>query len=117
MTSDERREVAARLRDLSRTADADGYCTAWDVLFALGMKRCDAIGFVNAVDAQRLAELIDPTCEMPDVSTDNHELEFMCSSCGCSYVFDLDIYDSKGATAAPYNHCPNCGARVVSGDE
>lgn len=58
-TSDERREVAERLRELPSHADADGCCTVWDVLFALGLKQCDVIGFVRADDAQRLADLID----------------------------------------------------------
>ena len=98
MTSDERREVAERLRDLPRTADADGCCTAWDVLFALGMKRLDAIGFVNAVDAQRLADLIDPTCYL----TRDKDGYMACTNCGCTALCMSDA-----------TYCPDCGARVV----
>ena len=114
-TSDERREVAERLRDLPRTADADGCCTVWDVLFALGMKQSDTIGFVRADDAARIADLIDPTCR--DIG-DYHM--FVCSKCGC----ELDVDDREGeptmwdggAPVVP-RHCPNCGSRVVMGDE
>ena len=64
-TDEERREVAERLRKLPSTTDADGCCTAWDVLFALGARQCDAIGFVRTDDALRLADLIDrPTCKL-----------------------------------------------------
>lgn len=105
-TSGDRCEVAERLRDLPRTADADGCCTAWDVLFALGMKRCDAIGFVNAVDAQRLADLIDPTCRIQDT---DHEFEdsVRCDRCHATFNRPWE----------PFRYCPNCGARVVRGHE
>ena len=116
-TSDERRKVAERLRDLPRTADADGCCTAWDVLFALGMKQCDAIGFVPADNGMRLAHLIDPTCE--DVGDEAH---FVCSSCGCRvdrWQGDLDLdpitptvmEDGEGLVTPRF--CPSCGSRVV----
>lgn len=102
-TSDERREVAERLRELSSYADADGCCTVWDVLFALGLKQCDTIGFVLADDARRLADLIDPTCRK--VIPNEIEGYVFCSKCGAEI----------GEYSVP-NYCPNCGARVVSAD-
>lgn len=115
--SDERREVAERLRDLPRTADADGCCTAWDVLFALGMERCDAIGFVNAIDAQCLADLIDPTCE--DLASVHPSDGFICSACGWpggtwqagDNGWQEPVFDEQMEFAPRY--CPCCGARVV----
>lgn len=111
-TSDERRKVAERLRDLPRTADADGCCTAWDVLFALGLKQCDAIGFVPADNGMRLADLVDPTCEIMRPATPD---KFgVCSACGAL----VNMRDSV-ADATSYlrpNYCPNCGARVVEID-
>lgn len=111
MASDEMREVAERLRELPSYADADGCCTVWDVLFALGLEQCGAIGFVRADYAQRLADLIDPTCR--DIG-DIHM--FVCSKCGC----ELDVDDREGeptmwdggAPAVP-RYCPNCRSRVV----
>lgn len=103
MIDDERREVAARLRELPRTADADGCCTAWDVLYALGMKYCDTIGFVNAVDATRLADLIDrPTTRCHGKFKTKYGRETPCCEvCGYS------IGDAR------WNYCPKCGAEVV----
>lgn len=110
MISDDRRNVAKALRDLPRTADADGCCTAWDVLFALGMKQCDTIGFVRADDARRLADLIDrPTCTCEAIEHGRPDESHVCKSCSkCSYGWFEDIHDK------PYSYCPNCGARVVS---
>lgn len=105
VSGDERREVAARLRELPRTADADGCCTAWDVLFALGAKQCDAIGFVRADDALRLADLIDTTCVMTPQGDG-----FRCSSCGT-------YHDMSGFDEFPWPRCPECGARVVRADD
>lgn len=53
----------------------------------------------------RLADLIDPTCCMEPEGEG-----FRCSSCG-------SFYDCSGFEEFPWPHCPNCGARVVSGDE
>ena len=112
MTSDERREVAERLRDLPRTADADGCCTAWDVLFALGLKQSDTIGFVRADDAARLADLIDPTCRL---RFDSVHQDFVCTHCG-AWFDGFQTFDGHGKWS-DMRYCPNCGARVVRGDE
>ena len=97
-TSDERREVAARLRD-----DNHGYGTEYDFfLHALGMSRegrgpCDW-----AKVHKRLAELIDPTCHV--VPFDENRLSH-CSSCGHPIL-------------KPWpNFCPCCGARLVERGE
>lgn len=116
-TSDERREVAERLRGLPSTADADGCCTVWDVLFALGVEQCGAIGFVRADDAQRLADLIEPTCE--DEADVNPVDGFMCSACGWwgnaqqAWSNGWGEPDFDSPTEYAIRFCPNCGARVV----
>ncbi len=98
-TDEERREVAARLRELPRTADADGCCTACDVLFALGLEWCDVIGFVKAVDAARLADLIDrPTTTL----TEDEDGRTCCANCGCTALYMSDAV-----------YCPDCGAEVT----
>lgn len=109
MTSNERRRVAERLRELPSYADADGCCTAWDVLFALGLRQCDVIGFVRADDARRLADLIDPTTTVDVTGVETvadavHLCE--CNECGHSFEW---VYGE-------YEYCPRCGSRVVSGD-
>lgn len=107
MTSDERREVAERLRktrgimafveSLGIDLDGDWYWT--DV-------------------SRRVADLIDPTCKNRldelermaplGMRTDN----FVCSSCGETFCADSDGVNFP----IDWAYCPNCGARVVSGD-
>ena len=54
---------------------------------------------------EKLADLIDPTCRMRPV------LEgFRCSACGT-------YHDMSGFEEFPWPRCPECGARVVRGDE
>lgn len=95
VTSYERREVAARLRD-----DNHGYSTEYDFfLHALGISRegrgpCDW-----AKVHERLADLIDPTCRIVSGDTDNHMPH--CNLCGTGN-FDL----------LP-KYCKGCGARIV----
>lgn len=96
MTSDERREVAKRLRD-----DNPGYGTEYDFfLHALGMPRegrgpCDW----DKVH-KRLADLINPTC-VPEAHNYGSIVGNACPRCGWS-------------VAGYMRYCPGCGARVVS---
>lgn len=90
-TSDERREVAARLRKTRGI-----------------MAFVDALGIDPDGDwcwadvSRRVAELIDPTCHV--VPFDENRLSH-CSSCGHPIL-------------KPWpNFCPCCGARVTSGGE
>ena len=121
MISNERREVAERLRELPSTADADWCCTAWDILFALGVKAGDVIGFVPADNAMRLADLIDPTCHIvlkPSDSDFSDEPHYFCSKCGKE---GIDVYERNDYTLAGIvdhaNYCSYCGARVVDADD
>lgn len=107
-TSNERRRVAERLRELPSYADADGCCTAWDVLFALGLNSGDAIGFVRADDAQRLADLIDPTCKL---RFDSVHQNFVCTHCGARFD-SFQTFDGHGKWN-DMRYCTNCGTRMV----
>ena len=106
-TSDERREVAARLRD-----DDHGYETEYDFLVqALGMPR-ESHGQCDWPKVhERLADLIDPTCEMeaagdvPALVKNNLET-FFCSECGSP------IYNDSNPS-----YCLYCGARLVERGE
>ena len=51
--------------------------------------------------AEKLADLIDPTCEMTPQGEG-----FRCSACGT-------YHDMSGFEEFPWPRCPNCGARVV----
>ena len=126
-TSDERREVAARLRD-----EADGFRRLEN---ELGQLTID-LGEVTAVFQDvahfagldgtvrtcvlldRIADLIDPTCEVMEVP-DNDEFMvrvvsgFVCKRCGHEAIVERNCDGS----AEPPRFCPHCGARVTSGGE
>ena len=97
-TSDERREVAATLRDAKRKCDGRGYPWMTDDL-------CLAIGYEHDYEADngifdRLADLIDPTCRVVPFDEESMRLPH-CSKCGQPML-------------KPWpNFCPHCGARVV----
>ena len=63
----------------------------------------------------RLADIIDPTCEVVGVP-DNEEFMirvvsgFTCKKCGHTALVNRDC----GKWEDPLNYCPNCGARVVN---
>lgn len=96
MTSEERREVAARLR---KTRGIMAFVEA------LGI---DPDGDWCWTDvSRRVADLIDPTCYVKEYG---HPDEFRvvkgCSVCHCGWY--EDVFDR------PYRYCPHCGRRVVA---
>lgn len=98
LTSDERREVAARLRKTRGI-----------------MAFVDALGIDPDGDwcwtdvSRRVADLIDPTCEVSSVETYDDELgqldgwEFHLT---CGHSVKRPYYEAP-------SYCPECGARVV----
>lgn len=112
-SSDERREVAATLRDAKRKCEERGYPWMTDDLIL-------AIGYEHDYEADngifdRLADLIDPTCEIATYQVDDgewgaHEIYECCSNCGNQNMRDR-------FTGKPYRFCPHCGSRVVSHDD
>lgn len=105
-TSDERREVAERLKVYSHDFDFGDSDPFWYVAKA-------AFGDVDAHTYYsvfaRLADLIDPVCtvEWKHVVVEEHYRHTLilptCSVCG--HPFDKRI--------GPPNFCPICGARLV----
>ncbi len=106
-TSDERREVAARMRVYSHDFDFGDSDPFWYVAKA-------AFGDVDVHTYSvfaRLADLIDPTCEMDDAgdvpaSVKDNLNTFFCSECGAPVYNDMSP-----------SYCQYCGARVVRGGE
>lgn len=102
MTSEERREVAARLR---RAADSDEWLdvTINNAIFGV-------MGEVRRPIADTLADLIDPTCtvKLKHVVVDDYRRNTLvlpvCSACG--FAFDKRMPKP--------NFCPVCGARLVN---
>lgn len=121
-TSDERREVAERIRALP----SDIYSTIkeWekDGLF-IGATLCDEADYSQIHNAvfgcfppeyihpgdreelhERLADLIDPTCHVVPFDEEGMRLPH-CSKCGQPIL-------------KPWpNFCPNCGARITGGGD
>ena len=104
ISNDERREVAARLREL----DTHKWYNAADEVDALET----AIGCCIGQDWQdqdwwnRLADLIEPEPELTTTRNGKFKTKYgnrvpLCECCGYS------IGDKR------YNYCPNCGAKVV----
>ena len=109
-TSDERREVAEKLRHASHT-DAN-----LDVTIAIAI--LDTIGEVHRPIAAVVADLIDPTCHVSDEEvTHQPTLDAMAV-----HVYTCDRCSSPfymGDVCMPPKplYCPYCGARVVSDDD
>lgn len=110
-TSDERREVAERLRE---NADKRGVVldylgssqvqSWWLLLHTIGCESDEQEDVLNM-----LADLIDPTCHMTREFAET-ELGrvfqgWLCDECMCT----ADVLDAS----EPPSYCPNCGARVV----
>lgn len=104
MSSDERREVANQLRDARPS-------TYYDEELVDLIK--DALLPAYPVETWReptdvlsaLADLIDHTCHMVDT---DHEQEDSIRCDVCQMTFNRPW--------EPFKFCPNCGARVVSGN-
>lgn len=111
-TSDERREVAARLREDASCSES----SPRDVVESyLGIEYDGADVLEESYTSESLlhiADLIDPTCKVSSVETYFNELgqlegwEFHLT-CGHSFLRPY-----KEAPA----YCPQCGARVVIGN-
>lgn len=104
MTSpEERREVAARLRELDYTDLQESLICAY--LDALGIE-----GYMDWIGiAHRIADLIEPdnrTCHMRDTIWDDGQCTWgcICSECGARHEHTRGEW---------LNYCPNCGARVT----
>lgn len=104
MISDERREVAARLRETCDEIKREGNgLTVWELADVLNIRDDDSVmtGSLNLDDARHLADLIDrQTCHK--VIPSEMEGYVFCSKCGAEI----------GEYGVP-NYCHNCGAEVV----
>lgn len=104
-TDEERRAVAARLRDFERLRPVfkeSNVCAFSDALGA---------GYLDWEQIfARLADLIEPeperTCRMCDAHWDDGQCTWgcICSECGAKH---------ERKSGKWMNYCPNCGAKVV----
>lgn len=124
-TSDERRKVAARLREKHRERNAPGMFEVQDVYMQRSDYLQDLVDCLPDGDSAFtvLADLIDPTCRIvyvdesystPEVGRVD-DCHYECSRC-CYELSDEEMYEVESG-ALPFRYCPECGARVVSGNE
>lgn len=113
-TSEERIEVAERLRNLAGHIAADEELT----LDALGLYRGENIEGYDTYGVMHLADLIDPTCHIvlrqSDSDFNPDEPHYLCSRCGkeAVYVYERRDYTLAGIVSHA-RYCSYCGARVV----
>ena len=102
-TSDERLEVAEKLRQM---ADAHDATEASRVARALGLeyKVYGTVVAFDSADMRNLADLIDPTCILKDATWDDGTCTWgcICSACGAKLEYEH---------AQDLAYCPACGAR------
>lgn len=108
-TDEERRAVAARLREHV----GKSLFTGQDVEDIIGARRSDFDVILADASYRRLADLIEPTDEMCELELTSAERAscvciYECSRCGksCERVYGED-----------YEFCPYCGRRVEYADE
>lgn len=103
-TDEERRAVAARLRDFERLRPVFKESNVCAFSDALGIGYMD-LEYICAC----LADLIEPeerTCHMRDAHWDDGQCTWgcICSECGAKH---------ERKSGKWMNYCPNCGAKVV----
>lgn len=123
MTSDERREAAERLREVALHPGVDGDVWVYDATAASGLEVGEYESYLTPESVERLADLIDPTCE--DMATHREDAfapgkkacDGYFSCCRCN--FNGRVFEGIGfgdMATMEVRYCPNCGARVVRGD-
>lgn len=111
MNSDERIEAAKRLREKHSERNSAGWLEAQDMNMQALNYLHDLAGCLPDGDSAFtvLAELIDPTCEM--VVKNGHAC---CGRCGHRLAGECEVEEDY-YEFRPF--CPDCGARVVGGNE
>lgn len=98
-----RSEVAEALRKAARS-DLGGDSLIRSLKQIVGLDLGRHVGWRQVYE--RLADLIDPTCEVEEV-TDRQSGLTMGACSGCGLQASRDLWGST------LEHCPRCGRRVV----
>lgn len=120
MTSDERHEMAERLRALLDDDldfdDPRSDVSLTEVEVALRLLGGFYDNSTKAEYVQHLADLIDrPTCSIKRESRNGYPTTWgVCSRCGA--IVNAERAVSNATEYLPTRYCPNCGAEVVNDD-
>lgn len=109
VSDDERRDIAAGLREAAAHPDVDGDVYYGYLVDCCQLQRGTYRGYLTPGSVERLANLIDrPTCR----NEDGFGRSFSCSACG----YGAWTYDDSCCDPKDFSFCPNCGAEVVHDD-
>ena len=116
-TDEDRREVAAKLRELVADWFDDGeFYDRGEVEDVLGLATDDGAWY-EAAGVRRLADLIEPeerTCRNIANKADREfGNPFVCSECGADPHDAESYYCGFSSGEYDWRFCPNCGARVI----
>lgn len=117
-TNEERREVAARLRNYENLRESLGESPICAFLDALGVGYLDWKGVCN-----RLADLIEPEPERTtrlellatevDENGDALAVGVHCALCG---LLDEEVVGADPDNWMLWRYCPSCGAKVIANE-
>lgn len=120
ITDNERREIAARLRQRRKEMDSEKppqiptFAATVYLLRIAKAVNCDESGALF----YRLADLIDrPTCTFYGTP---ERIGYACSNCGQTFTrrpFMAHSFGKDTQVEIPFRFCPYCGAEVVTDDE
>ena len=100
-----RQEVAEKLRESGKWLDSGDTGSIREAFYLIDQDIEAPQGREFAPFFNRLADLIDPTCDVEEVTEDDKTL-YVCSNCGNFKCTNRQSVDA-------FNYCPVCGARVV----
>lgn len=120
ITDNERREIAARLRQ--RRKEMDNEKPPQGKLFAAAVYLLEITRAVKCGESgalfYRLADLIDrPTCTFDGTP---ERIGYACSNCGQTFTrrpLMAHAFGDDIQVEIPFQFCPYCGAEVVTDDE
>lgn len=109
----ERREIAARLRELADANEGHLGMDRVNRVLREGQAILGTSGLASVADVlRRHADLIDrPTCK----NADSHYDVFECSLCHCKVELITEVSNEYGESFhVPFlpSYCPNCGAEA-----
>lgn len=123
----DRTKLADELRKAGQELDADANASMRDALIKIDLiVNSSNHGYEFSPLFDKLADIIDPTCEIYWIDTSDGKADkdyvsggyYSCSHCGCELpVYAAEAWDDYQAGyyegEAPFECCPHCGARII----